>query len=99
MLVACAGGSAPGGPPLLVQPKARATSSAKLAPAPVESSGHHYELTRGSVRLLGTLKSPIHIDAYVMWSHPILAEFSRDLEAVLEEYERASGGKLSYALI
>jgi ABC-type uncharacterized transport system involved in gliding motility auxiliary subunit len=58
-----------------------------------------YTLSQGSGRLLGSLKSPVQIDAYVKTGLPQLDAFVRDLTDLLKEYERAGKGKFKFTLI
>lgn len=58
-----------------------------------------FTLSQGSGRLLGTLKQPIEIEAYITRGLAKLDAFTRDLEDLLKEYERAGGGKFRYRLI
>jgi ABC-type uncharacterized transport system involved in gliding motility auxiliary subunit len=58
-----------------------------------------FTLSKGSARLLSTLKQPIQIDAYVTRGLAKLDAFVRDLEDLLKEYERAGAGKFRYNLI
>ncbi len=58
-----------------------------------------YTLSQGSGRLLGTLKSPIQVDAYVRTGLPQLDAFVADLTDLLKEYERAGKGKFKFTLI
>ena len=52
-----------------------------------------------TVRLLAALKQKVVIDAYVTRGQPRLDGFVRDLEALLQGYKSAGGGKLDYTLI
>ncbi len=58
-----------------------------------------YTLSKGSGRLLGTLKTPIQVDAYVKTGLPQLDTFVRDLTDLLKEYEREGKGKFKFTLI
>lgn len=58
-----------------------------------------FSLSKGSARLLGTLKQPMTVDVYVSRGLAKLDAFVRDLEDLLKEYERAGGGKFQYKLI
>jgi ABC-type uncharacterized transport system involved in gliding motility auxiliary subunit len=58
-----------------------------------------YTLSQGSGRLLGTLKSPIQVDAYVRTGLPQLDSFVADLTDLLKEYETAGKGKFKFTLI
>lgn len=58
-----------------------------------------FTLSKGSARLLGTLKQPLEVDAYVTRGLAKLNAFVRDLEDLLKEYERAGGGKFRYLII
>jgi ABC-type uncharacterized transport system involved in gliding motility auxiliary subunit len=58
-----------------------------------------YTLSKGSGRLLSTLKTPIQIDAYIKTGLPQLDAFVRDLTDLLKEYEREGKGKFKFTLI
>lgn len=58
-----------------------------------------YTLSRGSGRLLSTLKTPIQVDAYIKTGLPQLDAFVRDLTDLLKEYEREGKGKFKFTLI
>lgn len=58
-----------------------------------------YTLSKGSGRLLASLKSPIQVDAYIKTGLPQLDAFVRDLTDLLKEYERDGKGKFKYTLI
>ena len=58
-----------------------------------------YTLSKGSGRLLGSLKTPIQVDAYVKTGLPQLDAFVRDLTDLLKEYEREGKGKFKFTLI
>ena len=58
-----------------------------------------YTLSKGSGRLLGSLKTPIQIDAYVKTGLPQLDAFVRDLTDLLKEYEREGKGKFKFTII
>lgn len=58
-----------------------------------------HTLSKGSARLVHTLKEPIEVDAYVKTGLAQLDAFVRDLRDLLEEYERVSGGKFDYTII
>jgi ABC-type uncharacterized transport system involved in gliding motility auxiliary subunit len=58
-----------------------------------------YTLSVGSGRLLGTLKNPIQVDAYVRTGLPQLDAFVADLTDLLKEYESAGKGKFKFTLI
>lgn len=59
-----------------------------------------YTLSKGSGRLLSSLKTPIQIDAYVPKAGlPQLDAFVGDLKDLLKEYERAGNGKFKFTLI
>lgn len=63
------------------------------------TKNERYTLSQGSARLMGTLKTPLHVDAYVTRGLPKLDAFVRDLTELLKLYERASGGKLEYTIV
>ncbi len=58
-----------------------------------------YTLSKGSGRLLSSLKTPIQVDAYVKTGLPQLDAFVRDLTDLLKEYEREGKGKFKFTLI
>lgn len=58
-----------------------------------------YTLSKGSGRLLGSLKTPIQVDAYIKTGLPQLDAFVRDLTDLLKEYEREGKGKFKFTLI
>jgi ABC-type uncharacterized transport system involved in gliding motility auxiliary subunit len=58
-----------------------------------------YTLSKGSGRLLQSLKTPIQIDAYVKTGLPQLDAFVHDLTDLLKEYERDGKGKFKFTLI
>ncbi len=59
-----------------------------------------YTLSKGSGRLLSTLKTPIQVDAYVPKAGLAqLDAFVRDLTDLLKEYEREGKGKFKFTLI
>ena len=58
-----------------------------------------YTLSKGSGRLLSSLKTPIQIDAYIKTGLPQLDAFVRDLTDLLKEYEREGKGKFKFTLI
>ena len=58
-----------------------------------------FTLSQGSGRLIGTLKGPMSVEAYVTRGLPKLDAFVRDLTDLLKLYERAGGGKFTYTII
>jgi ABC-type uncharacterized transport system involved in gliding motility auxiliary subunit len=58
-----------------------------------------YTLSKGSARLLTTLKTPLQVDAYIKTGLPQLDAFVRDLTDLLKEYEREGKGKFRFTLI
>ncbi len=61
-----------------------------------------FTLSKGSGRLLTTLKQPIEVNAYVTRGLAKLDAFVHDLDDLLKEYERAGGGptgKFRYKII
>ncbi len=58
-----------------------------------------YTLSKGSGRLLGSLKTPLQVDAYVKTGLPQLDAFVRDLTDLLKEYEREGKGKFKFTII
>jgi ABC-type uncharacterized transport system involved in gliding motility auxiliary subunit len=63
------------------------------------TASERYTLSKGSGRLLGTLKTPIQVDAYVKTGLPQLDAFVRDLTDLLKEYERLGKGKFKFTII
>jgi ABC-type uncharacterized transport system involved in gliding motility auxiliary subunit len=58
-----------------------------------------FTLSQGSARLVGTLKSPIQVDAYVTKGLPKLDAFVRDLTDLLKLYQQRGGSKFQYTII
>jgi len=58
-----------------------------------------YTLSKGTGRLLSSLKTPLQVDAYVKTGLPQLDAFVRDLTDLLKEYERDGKGKFKFTLI
>lgn len=58
-----------------------------------------FTLSQGSARLVQSLKSPIHVDAYITKGLPKLDAFVRDLTDLLKLYQHAGGGKFEYSII
>lgn len=58
-----------------------------------------YTLSQGSGRLVSNLKEPIEFDVYVTRGLAKLEVFVDDLVSLLQEYERAGGGKFRFTLI
>src|SRR5689334_9044029 len=58
-----------------------------------------YTLSQGSARLVGSLKSPLHVDAYVTKGLPKLDAFVRDITDLLKLYQRQGGSKFEYTII
>jgi len=58
-----------------------------------------YTLSKGSGRLLQSLKTPIQVDAYIKTGLPQLDAFVHDLTDLLKEYERDGKGKFKFTLI
>jgi gliding motility-associatede transport system auxiliary component len=63
------------------------------------TKNQRYTLSQGSARLVGTLKSPLHVDAYVTKGLPKLDAFVRDLTDLLKLYQGHGGGKFEYSII
>src|SRR5215510_8687251 len=55
--------------------------------------------SQGSGRLVGSLKSPIQVDAYVTKGLPKLDAFVRDLTDLLRLYQQRGGSKFKYTII
>src|SRR5258706_9379384 len=58
-----------------------------------------FTLSQGSARLVGTLKSPIQVDAYVTKGLPKLDAFVRDLTDLLKLHQQRGGAKFQYSII
>jgi hypothetical protein len=63
------------------------------------TNNERFTLSKGSGRLLASLKTPIQVDAYIKTGLPQLDAFVRDLTDLLQEYERAGKGKFKFTLI
>jgi ABC-type uncharacterized transport system involved in gliding motility auxiliary subunit len=63
------------------------------------TKNERFTLSQGSGRLVGSLKSPLHVDAYVTKGLPKLDAFVRDLTDLLKLYQQRGGGKFEYTLI
>lgn len=58
-----------------------------------------FTLSKGSGRLLSSLKQPMQVEMYVTRGLAKLDAFVMDLQDLLREYERAGGGKFEYKII
>ncbi len=58
-----------------------------------------FTLSQGSARLVGTLKGPLHVDAYVTKGLPKLDAFVRDLTDLLKLYQQKGGSKFEYTIV
>jgi len=63
------------------------------------TKNERFTLSQGSGRLVKSMKSPIHVDAYVTKGLPKLDAFVRDLTDLLKLYQRAGGANFEYSLI
>ena len=64
------------------------------------TKNERFTLSKGSARLVAEgLKQELQMDVYVIRGLPKFEAFIRDLTDLLDEYERAAGGKLRYTLI
>jgi ABC-type uncharacterized transport system involved in gliding motility auxiliary subunit len=63
------------------------------------TKNERFTLSQGSGRLVGSLKSPLHVDAYVTKGLPKLEAFVRDLTDLLKLYQQKGGGKFEYTII
>src|SRR5262245_47652384 len=64
------------------------------------TKNERFTLSKGSARLVHDgLKQDLQLDVYVTRGLPKYEAFVRDLTDLLDEYERAAGGKLHYAVI
>jgi gliding motility-associatede transport system auxiliary component len=60
------------------------------------TKNERFTLSKGSGRLVANLKKPVTVRAYVTTGLAKLDSFGRDLDDLMREYERASGGKFIY---
>src|SRR5437868_15479299 len=58
-----------------------------------------FTISQGSARLVGSLKSPLQLDAYVTKGLPKLDAFVRDLTDLLHLYQQKGGAKFQYTVI
>ncbi|HKQ70471.1 MAG TPA: GldG family protein [Polyangiaceae bacterium] len=58
-----------------------------------------FTLSKGSAGLVKTLKSPVHVDAYVTRGLPKLDAFVRDLTDLLRLYQQKGGSNFEYSII
>jgi len=63
------------------------------------TKNERFTLSQGSARLVGSLKSPLHVDAYVTKGLPKLDAFVRDLTDLLKLYQQKGGGKFEFSII
>ncbi len=63
------------------------------------TKNERFTLSQGSGRLVGSLKSPLHVDAYVTKGLPKLDAFVRDLTDLLKLYQSKGGGKFEFTII
>jgi hypothetical protein len=64
------------------------------------TKAERYTLSKGSGRLISTLKQPMQVDVYVTRGDLAkLDAFVRDLEDLMREYETAGAGKFHYNII
>jgi ABC-type uncharacterized transport system involved in gliding motility auxiliary subunit len=63
------------------------------------TKNERYTLSKGSARLVQSLKEPILVDAYVTRGLAKLEVYTDDLTSLLKEYERDGGGKFQFTLI
>src|SRR6266496_2208167 len=63
------------------------------------TKNQRYTLSQGSARLVGSLKSPMHVDAYVTKGLPKLDAFVRDLTDLLKLYQQKGGSKFEYTIV
>jgi hypothetical protein len=62
------------------------------------TKNERFSLSKGSARLVEGLKQDLRIDVYVTRGLPKFEAFIQDLTDLLNEYERASKGKLRYTI-
>ncbi len=60
------------------------------------TKNERFTLSKGSGRLVANLKKPVTVKAYVTTGLAKLDSFVRDLDDLMREYERSSGGKFIY---
>jgi ABC-type uncharacterized transport system involved in gliding motility auxiliary subunit len=58
-----------------------------------------FTLSKGSARLVQSLKEPIQVDAYVTRGLPFIEAFVGELTDLLREYERKGNGNFKFTLI
>ena len=63
------------------------------------TKNERFTLSQGSGRLVGSLKSPLHVDFYATKGLPKLDAFVRDVSDLLNLYQQKGGGKFEYTLI
>ena len=64
------------------------------------TKSERFTLSQGSARLVREgLKQDLQIDVYITRGLPKYEAFIQDLTDMLDEYERAGGGKVKYTLI
>src|SRR5258708_3185577 len=63
------------------------------------TKNERFTLSQGSGRLVKSLKSPLHVDAYVTKGLPKLDAFVRDLTDLLKLYQQRGGSKFQYSII
>ncbi len=63
------------------------------------TKSERFTLSEGSARLVKSLKEPVIVEAYVKTGLAQLDAYVRDLTDLLNEYERAGGGKFRYTII
>jgi ABC-type uncharacterized transport system involved in gliding motility auxiliary subunit len=63
------------------------------------TKNERFTLSQGSGRLVGSLKTPLHVDAYVTKGLPKLDAFVRDLTDLLKLYQQKGGGKFEFTVI
>lgn len=63
------------------------------------TKAERFTLSKGSGKLLTSMKGTMHVDAYVTKGLPKLDAFVRDMRDLLQEYKDASGGKFDYTII
>lgn len=63
------------------------------------TKNERYTLSKGSARLIKSLKQPVQVDAYVKTGLAQLDAFVRDLTDLLKEYEHNGGGNFKFTII
>lgn len=63
------------------------------------TKNERFTLSKGSAHLVASLPKELQVDVYVMRGSPKHEAFVQDLIDLMNEYERAGGGKLHYTIV